>query len=137
MNTRATPPVTQRMLEHIQISDAAMRKAAALEQALEDQATKRASAIPRVVELLVNGNYVRPDERVKLAEVLNSPDGALTLLERFAERRPEPAVPPLGSPVKTASAGPGASPFVGARNPAVRASDAALFAGLGLPVPAA
>lgn len=138
----------EKVLELIKVSDAALSKAAAAdaEYARVKQAT--ADLIPAVVDTMVEHDRIRPDQREKLAGMLENPVEVLRLLQKVSGHRNAEEAAKLGTGVsqshtKEASAAPQAkydslsSPFAGGRTKSgsVKQSDLALFKGLGLPTP--
>jgi len=140
MPTSSDNSLPNLVLEHMAITDAAMTKAAAAETAADALRTKIANAIPAVVDALVANQRIRPTEREKVASMLHSHEAALTLLTSLASHRneAETGIGRLGTPdnygsTKQASSN---SPYTGHnRQSGVKASDIALFTGLGLAPP--
>lgn len=136
MNTHQNPvSVSQRVLEHLQVTDVALEKAAAAEDAATAMRTKVAAAIPTTVEALIANKLILPTEREKAAEALQSHETTIELLARLAARHKQAAaaeVPVLGQKV----AANGQSGYVGGANHSgIRESDLRLFRGLGLAAP--
>lgn len=129
----------EKVIELVNISDAALEKAAAAQTKTAEAQTKTASLIPKVVDTMVQFNRINPDQREKLAQALKDPVQVLELLMKVAGHRNADEIARLGEPVggttKTASAAQRETPFVGGRNTGIRESDRRLFAGLGLPAP--
>jgi len=132
----------ERMVQHIELSHAAMTKAAAFEAQVQKQAAEVQAAIPQLCDVLIAAELIRPEERVKLASTLSDPVAALHMFRTFANRYQADgrgsrlgagvdAQVSGGSAVKQASV----RPF--SQQPtAAKASASVLFRGLGLPVPA-
>lgn len=124
----------EKMVEYVQATSTAMEKAAAAEQ---QQLEKQAAAdklVPDVASVLIDRHFVPANQRDKLAAALGDHAETLRLLAKVAAYKHDDSAR-LGTPVaeKTASA----LPVIGqrsARGP-VRESTAAIFRGLGLPVP--
>lgn len=129
----------EKVIELVNISNAALEKAAAAQTKTAEAQTKTASLIPKVVDTMVQFNRINPDQREKLAKALTDPVQVLELLIKVAGHRNADEIACLGAPVggttKTAAAAPRETPFVGGRNSGIRESDRRLFAGLGLPAP--
>lgn len=100
-------------------------KMAQEKQAVE---TKLASAIPAAVELLIQSQQIREDERTKAANVLADHAKAVGVIQQLAKEMLNKAASPtpIGSPVgeKRASAA----------SAGMRESDAMLFERFGVPV---
>jgi len=139
--------IPEKVIEHIGVSHAALEKAAADQQALEDTREKVAALIPKAVDAAVSGERIEdtPEQRQKLAEILADPVAALEIFCKVAVHR-NAAEQTLGTPVdgavKTAGAngnGQGydslTNPNVGVRTTMVKQSDQRLFSALGLTPP--
>lgn len=132
--------LSERVVDYVGYSSAAMEKMAAELAAVEGQHEKCAALIPRVVDALVSGERITEDQREKAAQVLADPVQALEMLLKVAVHR-NAGEQSLGTPVdgqtKQASAGYNSltNPNVGARTSAVKESDNRLFQGLGLNTP--
>lgn len=135
----------EKVIEYIGFSSAALEKAAANEQAREQQMQKIAELIPGVVDALVSGERIEEGQREKAAKQLRDPVVALEILAKVAVHR-NAAEMSLGEPVpgngqaKQASAGRPAfnsleSPHVGIRTTQVKQSSVNFFNALGLPAP--
>lgn len=132
----------EKVVEHVQVANAAIEKAAAAERARVKQASAISSKIPEVVEALVQGKRIRDnnEERQKIATMLRSPVESLNLLQALASHRNDDERP-LGTSVKTASDnGIGrynslTDPRTGHRSRQVKESTKALWRGLGLEPP--
>jgi len=132
----------ERVIEHVRLTDAALQKAAAAEQATNEKQAQVDSLIPQVVETLVKHERIQPSQAEKCAEMLKDPAQALELLIKAAGHRNRDESQ-LGTGVKQASAAgtshdPGASlttPFVGQRTTREKQSSVNLFKGLGLKPP--
>lgn len=136
----------EKVIEHITLTDAALKNAAAMEKAASAKTAQVAALIPQVVDVMVRHERVMPAEREKLAAMLRDPAKALELLIKVAGHRNADEMAKLGAPIgqtKVASNGrpvadPASSltsPHVGARTHMLKQSSVSLFRGLGLPVP--
>ena len=138
--------LSEKVVEQIRISDAAMQKLAAIE---EEQKQKQAAVdalIPDVVETMVKHERITPSQKEKLAAALKDPVRTLELLIKTAGHRNNAEAGRLGQgvnedgTVKTAAAqhDPASSltnPYVGGRTTKVAQSSVNLFAKLGLASP--
>lgn len=138
-----TMTLAERVVDYIGYSDAAMEKAAAFQR---DAAEKQAAAealIPRVVDVLIEHERIKPTERDKAAAALKDPVQVLAILEKVAGHRNRQEVSTLGQGVdgqtKTASANTQFdslnSANVGGRTTRTKQSDVRFFAGLGIDPP--
>lgn len=118
------PNTTQKMVEALGIADAALQQAAADYERHTKQASAVNQLIPTCVDALVEHGRINPEQREKVASALRDPAQAILLLTKLAAHRLTVERETIGRGVKSASA-----------NSAVKQSDRALFAGLGLPVP--
>ncbi len=130
----------EKVIAHITVSDAAMQKAAAIEKTAAAKQAQVNKMIPQVVDALVANERITPAQREKVAAMLADPVKALDLLIKTAAHKNAAEMAHLGSPVKQASANNTGynsltTPHVGARTTREKASSAALFRGLGIPVP--
>jgi len=134
----ATTPA-HRALQLVELSTAAMEKAAEFQAQVSQVKAASVALIPAVCDALIAGNFVRADQRTKLAAALENPPQALELLQKLAERQVALASDSslgqgrAGIGVKAANAT-GERPFVGAA--VKKQASASLFRNLGLPVPA-
>ena len=127
----------QRVVHGIAASSAAMEKMAAEQKAHAEKQAEVAALIPDAVQALIANDRIRGDQEKIAAERLADPAEALRLLIKVAAHRNEAeGNARLGQGVspteKTAAA---QNPYVGRKTSDVRASDRALYSGLGLAVP--
>lgn len=140
----------EKVIQHIQLTDTALQKAAAFEKTAATKQAAYESKIPAVVAAMVQFERIAPNQKEKLAEMLKDPAQALDLMIKLAGHRNTEELARLGTgvgldgQVKTAGARPQANPAssltnpnVGARTTMVKQSEVNLFKGLGLPTPAA
>jgi len=140
----------EKVIEHIRVSDHALTKAAAAEEAALTKQAEVNQLIPQVCDVMVKHERITPQQRDKLAEMLKDPAKALELMIKVAGHRNQDELSKLGQGVtgdgqtKTAAADgqpydPAASlsnPNVGVRTTRVKQSSVNLFRGLGLAPPA-
>jgi hypothetical protein len=132
--------LVKNMIDYIGYSDAAMTKAASVLKEREEQAEKLAHLIPEAVKVCLENERIEPQQKEALAKALENPVRAVELVIKLAAHRNAAEMARLGTPVasKSASYDPSnslTSGYVGARDGKLKASDAALFRGLGLNVP--
>ena len=139
----------EKVVEQIKVSDIAMQKAAAAEEAARTKQAECEALIPQVVDTMVKHERITPQQREKLAEMLRDPAKTLELMMKVAGHRNADEIAKLGSgvtgdgQVKTAAAQGSpyepasslTSPHVGARTTRVKQSSVNLFQGLGLSAP--
>lgn len=133
----------ERIVDYIGFSDAAMEQAATFQKGVAEKQAAAKALIPEVVEVLVQHERIKDNERDKAAAALADPVQALEILKKVAGHRNRQEMGTLGQGVdgqtKTASANNTFdslnSAHVGARTPRVKQSDARFYQGLGLPVP--
>jgi hypothetical protein len=133
-------PLVQNIVDYIGYSDAAMTKAAAVLRERDEQAEKLAQLIPAAVKACLEQERIEPHQKEALAKALENPVRAMELVIKLAAHRNAAEMARLGTPVasKSASFDPSnslTSGYVGARDGRLKASDAALWRGLGLNVP--
>ncbi len=134
----ATSPA-QRALQLVELSNAAMEKAAAFEATVQQKQAAANAKIASVCDALIANERVRPDQREKLAEALHDHAATLDLLQGLAAHRTPAEAASLGqgrtgTGTKVASNQSSDRPFSGTL--AKKQASAALFSKLGLPVPA-
>lgn len=139
-DTFSALPLPGKVLEHVVLADTAMQKAAAAEKRAQAREAAVAERIPAVVDALVKYDRIRPEQAEKCAEMLRDPVQVLELMQKLAGHRNAEEASRLGAGIKLAGAGaavrqPEESPFVGGPRLKTRASDLALFRGLGLSDP--
>ncbi len=142
------------VLQFVRYSSALNKRALDERAQLKTKLAKAAEKKAGVIQHLITTNTITEADRVKVAEMLDDPSQTLELLKNAASRIQELAktnvksAGDLGSGVgedgqvgKTASAPKEHDPnwslssaFVGGRTSEKKASDVALFRGLGLPV---
>lgn len=134
--------LVQKMVDYIGFSDAAMTKAAAVIKTQEEQAVKLASLVPAAVEACLAHERIESHQKEALAKALLNPVSAVELVIKLAGHRNGAEMARLGTPVgatKVAGHDPSnslKSGAVGARESSgLKASDIALFRGLGLNPP--
>jgi hypothetical protein len=132
--------LVKNMIDYIGYSDAAMTKAASVLKEREEQAEKLAHLIPEAVKVCLENERIEPQQKEALAKALENPVRAVELVIKLAAHRNAAEMARLGTPVasKSASYDPSnslTSGYVGARDGRLKASDAALWRGLGLNVP--
>ena len=136
----------EKIIQHIEVTDAALQKAAAFEKTAAATKSQVDALIPTVVDTMVQFQRINPDQREKLAELLRDPVQVLGLLIKTAGHRNIDEIGQLGQRVpagqtKTAGAAtrdPASSltnPNVGARTTMVKQSDLKLLHGLGIRTP--
>lgn len=136
----------EKVIEHITLTDSALKNAAAMEKSAAAKQAQVDALIPQVVDTMIRHERIMPSEREKLAAMLRDPAKALELMIKVAGHRNAEEMAKLGAPTgqtKVASNGrpvvdPAASltsPHVGARTTMLKQSSVSLFKGLGLPVP--
>lgn len=99
-------PVTQKIFDFIGVSTLALEKGAAMLDAYQQKEAAARELIPQVVEALVEGDRIAPEDREKVAELLQDPVESLKLLAKVAMHR-NFSEAQLGSPAtqrKSASA---------------------------------
>jgi len=143
------PSLPERVVQHIQVSNTALEKASAFEQAHRHKQAQVEALIPQVVDTMVQHERITPNQREKLAEMLKDPAKVLELMVKVAGHRNTDEIARLGSgvdpntqgQVKTAAANgqgnydPAQSvndPNVGVPTTRVKQSSVNLFKGLGL-----
>ncbi len=131
----------QRALQLVEISNAAMEKAAAFEATVQQKQAAAHAKIASVCDALIANERVRPDQREKLAEALRDHASTLDLLQGLAGHRTPAEAASLGqgrtgtgTGTKVASNQNADRPFSGTL--AKKQASANLFSKLGLPVPA-
>jgi len=132
----------ERVIEHVRLTDSALQKAAAFEQATNEKQAQCAALIPQVVETLVKHERIQPGQAEKCAEMLKDPAVVLDLMMKVAGHRNRDESK-LGEGVKQASASGSAhdpaksltTPFVGQRTAHEKQSSVNFFKGLGLQAP--
>ncbi len=129
----------QRALQLVELSNAAMEKAAAFEASVQQKQAAAHAKIAAVCDALIANERVRPDQREKLAEALHDHASTLELLQGLASHRTPTETASLGqgregTGTKVANAHGSDRPFSGTL--AKKQASAALFSKLGLPVPA-
>lgn len=137
--------IPEKVIQHITLTDIALQKAAAMEKSAAEKKAQVNHLIPQVVEALVKHERILPNQREKLAEMLQDPVRALELMMSLAGHRNQDELARLGQPTatghnKTAGYNPSnslSSPHVGARTTKLAESDMRLFAGLGMSSPSA
>ncbi len=139
----------EKVIEHIRVSDHALTKAAAAEEATRAKQAEVDALIPQVCDVMVQFERITPQQRDKLAEMLRDPAKTLELMIKVAGHRNADELAQLGRGVtgdghtKTAAANGSqpdpsrslSSPHVGARTTMVKQSSVNLFRGLGLTPP--
>jgi hypothetical protein len=140
------------VIEHVQVTSTALEKAAAAELARTEKQAAVSALIPQVCDTMLEHERITPQQREKLAEMLQDPVQALELMIKVAGHRNQDELARLGSgvdpsqpgQVKTAGANGGGSydpssslsdPNVGARTTRIKQSSVNLFQGLGLSAP--
>lgn len=129
----------ERALQLVELSNAAMEKAAAFEATVQQKQAAAQAKIAAVCDALIANERVRPDQREKLAEALRDHANTLDLLQGLASHRTPAEAASLGqgrigTGTKAASAQNADRPFSGTA--AKKQASANLFSKLGLPVPA-
>lgn len=140
--------MAEKVLEHLQVSEQGLKKAAEAEAAHRAKQAQVEALIPQVLDTMISHGRIRPDQREKLAQALRDPARSLELMISVAGHRNAEELSRLGTGIqqtKTAAAGrtgssydPGnslTSPYVGARDTRVKQSSVNLFRGLGLNAP--
>ena len=135
--------VSEKVVEYVGYSSAALEKAAAELNAQARVKQAVAAKIPEVVQVLIEDERVTPGQREKLAQVLADPVATLELLIKVSRHRNARELGQLGEPAggqtKTAGAGDPSSsltnPNVGQRTTMVKQSDVNFFTRLGLAAP--
>lgn len=127
------PASAEKLMEFINISSAAMQKAAAA----EDAATKVAAAvdaeIPRVLDILEQFDRIAPHERAKTAEELRNPVEALKFMAKLAGHRNAEETARLGKSAGANGNGNGpATPPADQRGDGLRPSDRTWFERMGV-----
>lgn len=128
-----------RALQLVELSNAAMEKAASFQAGVQQKQAAAHAKIAAVCDALIENSRVRADQREKLAEALKDHSNTLELLLNLASHKVAAAAGSLGQgrPVagtKVAEAQTGNRPFAGTA--LKKQASAQLFAKLGLPVPA-
>jgi len=140
MSDTSSRTLAEKVVDHIQLTDTALEKAAKAEtEAAEKQAAVEA-LIPSVVDVMVQHERILPTQKEKLAEMLRDPVKTLELLAKTAEHRNADEVAKIGQGMpneKTASYNSLSNPHVGAKTTQLAESERRLFAGLGLAPPTA
>lgn len=137
--------IPEKVLEHIEVSAAAMQKAAAERDVVRRKQAEVAAIIPQVCDALVQFERIQPNQREKLAQHLQDPVRVLQLMIKLAGHRNADELARLGTGVpadghdKTASSrrqyNSLTSNYVGERHTRVKQSSVLLFQGLGLSAP--
>jgi len=133
--------LTQKVIDYIGYSDAALTKAASVLAEKEAQAEKLAALIPAAVAACVEHERVEPHQKEALEKALHDPVRTMELVVKLAGHKNAAEMSRLGTPVgqeKAASYDPSnslTSGYVGARDYRLKASDVKLFTGLGLNPP--
>jgi hypothetical protein len=138
----ATPnALVQKIIDYIGYSDAAMTKAAAVQQQQAEQQEKLAKLIPAAVQACVENERVEAHQKEALDAALRNPVTAMELVIKLAAHKNAAELSRLGTPAgneKVAGYDPSnslTSGYVGARDGRLRASDIAFYRGLGLNPP--
>lgn len=126
--------VLERVLDALGYADAGMAKAAAVIDGLAETRKKIDELAPAVVDALIEHGRIHTSEKAAAAAALHDHVQTVEMLGRLATQR-NAQEQPLGTPLGTKEAGSGASAFAGTPVNSIRASDAALLRGLGIPLP--
>ena len=130
----------ERVLQHVEITHAAMEKAAAFQTAVQQKQAAAAARIDAVCDALIANDRVRGDQRAKLAEALSDHASSLELMEKLAAHKTPADAARLGQ-----GQGAAVTKVAGQRNTTDRpfgnaavqkTAGAILFQRLGLAVPA-
>lgn len=127
----------ERFLQHVELTHAAMEKAAAFQAAVDNEKAVVRSKIAAACDALIANERARPEEREKLAEALADHATLLDLVQNLAAHRTPAEAGRLGqgAALGTKTAGSNADrPFAAAKMR--KAAGARLFQQLGLAVPA-
>jgi hypothetical protein len=145
-NNTGAMTIPEKVVDYIGFSSAALEKAAAQLQHVDQQRQKVAALIPAAVDALISGERIDENQRAKAAEALRDPVKVLEILTKVAVHR-NTTERTLGQPVtgngqtKTAGANGNGQynslldPCVGARTTRVKQSSVNLFTRLGLQAP--
>lgn len=133
-NTLTTP---QKVVDFVQLTNATLEKAAALQQQKEATDAIVAKLIPDAVKACVDHERIDANMTTKLAEALKDHGKCVELITKLAGHRNTAETTQgrgvdAGGATKTASA---RTNYPGARDGGMKESDRKLFTGLGLPVP--
>jgi len=128
----------ERLLQHVELTHAAMEKAAAFQANVEKEKAAVQAKIAGACDALITNERARPEEREKLAAALADHSTLLDLVQNLAAHRTPAEAGRLGqgqSPAGVKTAGQNSDrPFAAAK--ARKTAGAKLFQSFGLAVPA-
>jgi hypothetical protein len=111
------------VIDYVECSQAALDAADKLVKESSAKGEKIASAIPDVIDALIQFERIDPKDREKCAELLKDPVKALEILKKTADTNRTIRPRQLGHAVAEKKASDSSSPYVGLRSSGERASD--------------
>ena len=122
----------EKVIEHLHASSTALTKQAKVIDRFEARQKAAADMVPQVLDVLLANERITEAQREKVANLLRDPANALGVLIKVAQHRNASEVTPVTPAVQAKQASAGVRRGQG--RPTSNAT-AALFRGLGLPVP--